>query len=60
MLSWLLVKGAGSDVCDEGPTRIAEEMHYSPLSDQPELDYLEQEAMPEVLIAMNTCTMLKQ
>lgn len=45
------LKGAGSDVCDEGLTRIADEMQYSPVSDQPELDCLEQEALPKVLVA---------
>lgn len=51
ILSWLLVKGVGSDVCDEGLTRTADEMQYSPVSDQPELDCLEQQALPKVLVA---------
>lgn len=54
MLSWLLVKGGGSDVCDEGLTRTADEMQYSPVSDQSELDCLEQQALSKLLVATMT------
>lgn len=58
MLSWLLVNGAGSDVCDEGPTRIVDEMQYSLVSDWPKLDSLELEALPKVFFATMTFSVI--